>query len=67
MSEPFFSSRSLDLGNSELFKKIKSCLESFIMFNAHYNKVALSVSGKIYRLILLMTQRRNVPCLIAEA
>ena len=67
MSEPFFSSRSLRLGNSEFFEKIKSCLESFIMFDTHYNKVALSVSGKINRLILFMTQRRNVSCLIAEA
>ena len=48
MGEPFFSSRSLYLGNSELFKKIKSRLESFIIFDAHYNKVALSVNGNSF-------------------
>ena len=57
MSKSFFSCRSLGLSNSEFFKKLYPCFESFIMLNAHDNKIAHTIiRGKINRLVLLMAQ-----------
>ena len=54
MGEPFLSSRGLTLCDCQFFKKLDPCLEFFVMGDAHYNEVALSVCGQKNGLVLFM-------------
>jgi hypothetical protein len=55
MGNPFFSSRSLSLGNGKLSEKLDPCFESFVMFDAHDNEVTFAIGSQINRLVLFMT------------
>ena len=65
MSEPFFPGCGLGLGNGKLPKEFDPCIESFVMLDAHDNKVAFAIRGKINRFVLFVAQRGNISCLIA--
>jgi len=67
MRKPFFPCRSLGLSNSEFFKELHPCLESFIMLNAHNNKIAFTILSQINRLVFLMAQGRYVSRPVAQA
>lgn len=55
MGNPFFASSNLSLSDRKFFKKVYSCPQPFIMFNAHDNKVTFAIRGQINRLVLFVT------------
>jgi hypothetical protein len=54
MGKPFFSRRSLGLGNGKLSEEIHPCYESFVMFDAHDHEVTFAIRSKINRFVLFM-------------
>jgi hypothetical protein len=67
MSDSLFSGGSLSFGNPELVKEIYLRSESFIMVNAHDNQIAFTIGREIHWRILLVADRSDLPCSMADA